>query len=254
MDFGWRLFKELSPVELAVIFHRVYERYYRAAERILKVLKCKRCGWCCRTCPPTLSIQEVATISRRLKVTQAEFLGNYCTVEVDGNSVKIALKTPCPFLKGRSRPRCSIYDIRPIPCRFYPFNLNFPAIFNVDKCGLAKEISDYIERNTPKDREEFKKIWEKYHQDPLDKAIARIITHLWGTKPWESEATLKMLKSTLNSLYGSPREGEETEVLYVHIVILEYVADRLEAESASRFDATASKNREDTLKSQKDHG
>ena len=120
---------ELSPIEKAIIIERAHERCIKAAKRILKFFKCKRCGRCCKVSPPTLEPEEIEAICHRLKIDPPRFIAEFC--EFVGGCIR--LKAPCPFLEEHSIPRCTIYDLRPEPCRLYPFYISAPAILAVDK-------------------------------------------------------------------------------------------------------------------------
>ena len=73
--------------------------------------KCERCTRCCVCISPIVITQrEAQEISKKEKKPVSEF--------VNGLSIKKEKYEPCPFLEGKD---CSIYDLRPAPCKTYPF-------------------------------------------------------------------------------------------------------------------------------------
>jgi len=85
---------------------------------------CERCGLCCgdtkcKTRRILLLEKEVEHISGVTSQDANEFSN---TIENQWPFIYIMRKSggKCVFLKGKL---CSIYDIRPIICRFYPFKL-----------------------------------------------------------------------------------------------------------------------------------
>ena len=83
---------------------------------------CTQCGNCCRThgsyAYVYLAEADVRAIAAHLELEREVFLERYCREE-DGWTV-LAIDAPaCPFLDGASR--CSIYSVRPMQCRTWPF-------------------------------------------------------------------------------------------------------------------------------------
>ncbi|HTF89233.1 MAG TPA: YkgJ family cysteine cluster protein [Planctomycetota bacterium] len=84
---------------------------------------CTQCGNCCRNHGDyafvNLSRRELEEIPRFLGISTEEFLALYCTKE-PGHFPTLRMDTPqCPFLDGKSR--CTIYSVRPMQCRTWPF-------------------------------------------------------------------------------------------------------------------------------------
>jgi Fe-S-cluster containining protein len=84
---------------------------------------CTQCGNCCRNHGDyafvNLAARELEEIPRFLGISKQEFLARYCTKEA-GHFPTLRMDAPrCPFLDAQSR--CSIYSVRPMQCRTWPF-------------------------------------------------------------------------------------------------------------------------------------
>jgi len=84
---------------------------------------CTQCGNCCRNHGDysfvNLSPADLEAIPRFLGISAEEFLSRYGTKE-PGHFPTLRMDTPrCPFLDADSR--CSIYAVRPMQCRTWPF-------------------------------------------------------------------------------------------------------------------------------------
>jgi Fe-S-cluster containining protein len=96
---------------------------------------CTRCGNCCRNHGDyafvNLSPRDLAEIPRFLGISAEEFSARYCTKE-PGHFPTLRMDAPqCPFLDANSR--CTIYSVRPMQCRTWPFwraNLADEATWN----------------------------------------------------------------------------------------------------------------------------
>ena len=93
--------------------------------------KCKRCAtFCCRLGGPELTRKDIERIEEAgyhvkdfLELANSEFEG----MPVMRSSLKNREDGSCIFLKfdaKQNRYECSIYDFRPILCRFYPFDFD----------------------------------------------------------------------------------------------------------------------------------
>ncbi len=91
--------------------------------------ECNRCGLCCgdtkqKTRNILLLDSEVKAISLETCLVPSEFANEtpdkapYCYEMKKNNAGK------CYFLRDN---QCSIYELRPLICRFYPFELKFSA-------------------------------------------------------------------------------------------------------------------------------
>jgi len=109
---------------------------------------CTQCGNCC-TGPPGyvwISREEIVRLAEFLKITPQETVEKYCR-KVDGRFSLKERRTPeglydCIFLKEQPaapgegqaiasrRKACSVYSVRPLQCRTWPFwpeNLSSPS-------------------------------------------------------------------------------------------------------------------------------
>lgn len=122
-------------------------------KEILGLVKCDRCGRCCKEDYPMLEPSDVRKLSNHFKLTVQEFYTEYCTAfdpELNPWPGKVAptppgipyLYLPCPFLWNKgNKHRCRIYDIRPVVCEYYPFVEHRLIV----KCGVGKRIFKAIQ-------------------------------------------------------------------------------------------------------------
>jgi len=96
--------------------------------KILRILenydfKCQQCSVCCRHEPGAvfLTKEDVIKIHTKLDLTLSEFLKKYCRSLEKNNKNVAALKEKsnydCIFWDSG----CTIYEVRPLQCRTYPF-------------------------------------------------------------------------------------------------------------------------------------
>jgi Fe-S-cluster containining protein len=91
--------------------------------------ECQQCGGCCGGFPGYvwLTDDEIDTIAERLGLTAGAFLEKYTLRVARRYTLKEVGNYDCIMLEDG---RCSIYDIRPIQCRTFPFweeNLYAPS-------------------------------------------------------------------------------------------------------------------------------
>lgn len=82
--------------------------------------ECQRCGGCCGGFPGYvwISQKEIAALASFLKMSPDLFLSTYAR-KVDGcYTLKEVAGWNCIMLKNG---RCSVYEVRPIQCRTFPF-------------------------------------------------------------------------------------------------------------------------------------
>lgn len=104
--------------------------------KILKMVKCHRCGFCCKSCNAMLSKQDIDSLCKYLQCSFEELYEKY----MDKNTRTPYLKLPCPFLNKDNE--CDVYPVRPKTCKEFPFN-EFTLI--IDPCPLGKDIRGIIE-------------------------------------------------------------------------------------------------------------
>ena len=94
------------------------ERWYAGGLRFA----CTQCGNCCRNHGDYafvyLAEADVRAIAEHLGLARGEFLERHC--ERSDGWITLRMDAPaCPFLD--SQQRCSIYAVRPMQCRTWPF-------------------------------------------------------------------------------------------------------------------------------------
>lgn len=95
------------------------------ATAFLRRLRCDHCGACCRGDFETtrkggvaLLPNEVAHLAQMMRQTQKSFRKKFCHRSCQDDVKVVSLRYPCPFWSAQSH--CTIYDRRPLICRFYP--------------------------------------------------------------------------------------------------------------------------------------
>lgn len=89
--------------------------------------ECVRCGLCCGdTSQKTRHILLLQSEAEDIAVHTSKAISVFCT-EVSGKSpyvyeMKKSTEGKCVFLESN---HCEIYSLRPLICRFYPFELKF---------------------------------------------------------------------------------------------------------------------------------
>jgi len=89
---------------------------------------CERCGMCC-TIPTELDIskKEIRAIAKYKGITVSNFRRKYKLRKMSAG-MWLMPTAPCPFLEGENG--CSIYNVRPVTCRHYPFGHLRQAFLN----------------------------------------------------------------------------------------------------------------------------
>ncbi|WP_456325329.1 YkgJ family cysteine cluster protein [Desulfonauticus submarinus] len=88
-----------------------------------KVFVCKMCGECCKgEGGIRVTLPEIETMARYLKINKEEFIKNYCKYqnghyyirekEVNGEKV-------CVFLQENGG--CAVHPCKPLPCKLWPY-------------------------------------------------------------------------------------------------------------------------------------
>lgn len=103
--------------------------------KILKKIKCKKCGWCCKNQSAMLTIEDVKRLMIHFKCNYEELSEKY----LDKRMKIPYLKSPCPFLTKDNK--CDIYHVRPKVCKIYPF-VDFFLV--VKPCLLGEGVLDIM--------------------------------------------------------------------------------------------------------------
>ncbi len=109
---------------------RLFFPNFDKALKIVESTECNRCGLCCRI-PPAIHLDEAERIARYLKISIGLFYERY----VNQSPVEMYLKNPCPFYDKTKG--CTVYSVRPLVCRAFPFQTDMPIIFGIDWCLTA---------------------------------------------------------------------------------------------------------------------
>jgi hypothetical protein len=124
------------------------------------MIRCKRCGECCRYCNPiTVDEEECRAIAGHLGMSDRVFKGKYIDVlqgtEKD-ESIEVYLairkgrEMHCPFYEAKKG--CSIYEVRPAACRVFPYlhrdvveeSARNGRMVCFNNCPAAAELDDRI--------------------------------------------------------------------------------------------------------------
>jgi Fe-S-cluster containining protein len=80
---------------------------------------CNGCALCCEISDVDLNPYDIERMASFLKIAEDEFVKKYCVPHPEEPSFFYRFKhKPCAFLKDK---RCSIYQVRPNNCVFFPF-------------------------------------------------------------------------------------------------------------------------------------
>ncbi|TAE46931.1 MAG: YkgJ family cysteine cluster protein [Bacteroidetes bacterium] len=110
---------------------------------------CLLCANCCKTTSPVFIDNDIARISRSLRMKPSEFTSRYLHQDEEGDYVLNS--APCAFLGPDNM--CSIYEDRPRACREYPHTnrkrfyqiLNL-TLKNTEICPAAFEIVERLKK------------------------------------------------------------------------------------------------------------
>lgn len=138
-----KAFKKLSKKK----HNKVDEMFHELHEEAFEKIDCLECGNCCKTTSPIFRDIDAKRISKKLKITQANFEKQYLKKDSDGDWV---LQTaPCSFLGHDNQ--CGIYDFRPQACREYPHtdrkrmvSILDITLKNVEVCPAVAKIAIQI--------------------------------------------------------------------------------------------------------------
>ena len=148
---------------------------------------CGKCGICCRKCHPIrLEPEDIQAIANYLHVSIPRFYLEYVDIYKDHFILKGT--RPCRFLRGNL---CSIYPVRPLVCRFYPFNQDTRKIVFQTGCRIPEKFVAYkaavllIRKKMPRHMDHalelyMKRLHHKFEQDfggNQEKIAIAIVTH-----------------------------------------------------------------------------
>lgn len=89
---------------------------FKAADEIIE---CQRCGACCSNFTGLfIRKAEIRVIAKRLKISVKKFKRRYNPTHKATHLWRLR-GDPCHFLKGKNQ--CTIYEVRPLTCRAFPF-------------------------------------------------------------------------------------------------------------------------------------
>ncbi len=93
-------------------------RFRRVAEEIEEKIDCRACANCCKVAETDITKRDVARISRKIGMTEQEFVSKYTTASTfEDELILRRTENGCIFLDGND---CSIYENRPDTCRNFP--------------------------------------------------------------------------------------------------------------------------------------
>lgn len=120
------------------------------SQKNTKKYNCLECSNCCRTISPIITNKDIANISSKLKVRQADFTDKYLFIDDDGDYV--FKSQPCPFIDENNY--CIIYSFRPKACADYPHveSHKFSKILDLSLknslvCPIVNDIFEDLKNN-----------------------------------------------------------------------------------------------------------
>lgn len=85
-------------------------------EEVFEEIDCLSCANCCKTTSPIFRVVDIERLSKRLKISSANFIEKY--LKVDNENDFVLKSSPCIFLQEDNK--CSVYEDRPLACKEYP--------------------------------------------------------------------------------------------------------------------------------------
>lgn len=132
--------KKKKPKHLDDIVHNLHNE-------VFDNIDCLSCANCCKTLGPRVTDNDVAKLSKFLKMKPSDFVAEYLKVDEDKDFV--FKEMPCPFLMPDNY--CMVYESRPKACREYPhtdrkrfYQLLSITERNIETCPAVLEISKEI--------------------------------------------------------------------------------------------------------------
>jgi Fe-S-cluster containining protein len=94
-------------------------KFRRVAEEIEEKVDCRACANCCKVAETDITRRDTERISRKIGMTEREFIQTYTTASAFEDEELILRRTEkgCIFLDGND---CTIYEDRPDTCRNFP--------------------------------------------------------------------------------------------------------------------------------------
>jgi len=125
--------------------------------KILKKIKCKKCGWCCKNQSAMLTMEDVKRLMVHFKCNYEQLSERYLDTRM-----KIPyLGSPCPFLDNDNK--CSIYYVRPKVCKIYPFIDFFlvvkPCLLGEDVYNIMIKSGRFVPNNGQYDDSHFQQLY-----------------------------------------------------------------------------------------------
>jgi len=134
--------KKANNRSLDKAFHDEHAAVFRKAD-------CLACANCCKTTSPIFRDVDIRRLSKRLRMQEKAFIGQYLKMDSDGDYVLTT--APCPFLGSDNY--CGVYEDRPLACREYPHTdrKNMYQILdltrkNMEVCPAVSHIMQEIAR------------------------------------------------------------------------------------------------------------
>ena len=85
-------------------------------DEVFEEIDCLSCANCCKTTSPIFRSVDIERLSKRLKISSADFIDNY--LNLDSENDYVLKSSPCTFLQEDNK--CSVYEDRPLACKEYP--------------------------------------------------------------------------------------------------------------------------------------
>lgn len=132
--------KKKKPKALDDFVHQLHDD-------VFEEIDCLACANCCKSLGPRLTDNDVARLSKHLKIKPSDFVQEYLQIDEDKDMV---FKTmPCVFLLPDNY--CMVYESRPKACREYPHTdrKRFYQVLditekNIETCPAVMEVSKAI--------------------------------------------------------------------------------------------------------------
>ena len=137
-----KFFAKLKKKTLDYMMQELHEEEFERTD-------CLKCGNCCKTTGPLFADKDIERIAKHFKLKPQQFIEQYLRIDEDNDYVLQSV--PCIFLGTDNY--CSIYAVRPKPCREFPHTnrkkfhqISNLTLKNVAICPAAFNIVEQMKK------------------------------------------------------------------------------------------------------------
>jgi Fe-S-cluster containining protein len=144
----WR-FRDFVKFRLNVSNADLDAVVHATTKEVWSKIDCVACANCCKTLQVAVDADDIRRLSKRLGLSEREFVGKYVRRDADGYQHLVS--GPCSFLEPDGK--CGVYEDRPKACHDYPYlyDANFRSrsmtmIENASSCPIVFNVLQALKR------------------------------------------------------------------------------------------------------------